>query len=130
MLKINANITKTGAIKQRMYRPKKHCLKNILEYVLYLIYSIYRAFPAARRTGKYTPLDQWLHLDFVEMLPDEVATDGKPTGSRYDHVVRLFGEKFVREKVMNAKTFMVSLFVFSHPQRLIYIYLYICVFTW
>ena len=59
-------------------------------------------------TGKYTPLNQWLHLDFLEMLPDEVAADAKPTGGRYDHMVTLFGEKFVREKVMNAKTFMVG----------------------
>eukprot|EP00752_Nemacystus_decipiens_P009825 g8767.t1 len=59
-------------------------------------------------TGKYTPLNQWLHLDFLEMLPDEVAADGAPTGSRYDHVVRLFGEKFVKEKIMNARTFMVG----------------------
>lgn len=59
-------------------------------------------------TGKYTPLNQWLHLDFLEMLPDEIAADGDPVGGRYDHVIRLFGEKFVREKIMNAKTFMVS----------------------
>ncbi|CAN0192355.1 unnamed protein product, partial [Hapterophycus canaliculatus] len=59
-------------------------------------------------TGKYTPLDQWLHLDFLEMLPEEVAADGAPTGGRYDHVIRLFGEKFVKEKIMNARTFMVG----------------------
>ncbi|CAM9530980.1 unnamed protein product [Ectocarpus sp. 6 AP-2014] len=59
-------------------------------------------------TGKYTPLDQWLHLDFLEMLPDEVAADGAPTGSRYDHMIRLFGRKFVEDKIMNARTFMVG----------------------
>ncbi|CAM9644313.1 unnamed protein product, partial [Ectocarpus fasciculatus] len=59
-------------------------------------------------TGKYTPLDQWLHLDFLEMLPDEVAADGAPTGSRYDHMIRLFGQKFVEDKIMNARTFMVG----------------------
>ncbi|CAM9728043.1 unnamed protein product [Scytosiphon promiscuus] len=59
-------------------------------------------------TGKYTPLDQWLHLDFLEMLPDEVAADGAPKGGRYDHVIRLFGEKFVQDKIMNARTFMVG----------------------
>ena len=63
--------------------------------------------------GKYTPLNQWLHLDFLEMLPEEFPEDGrrKPgdgEGDRYEHVVRLFGEKFFREKIMNAKTFMVS----------------------
>lgn len=49
-----------------------------------------------------------VYLLFVQVLPDEVAADGAPTGGRYDHVVRLFGEKFVKEKIMNAKTFMVS----------------------
>lgn len=64
-------------------------------------------------TGKYTPLNQWLHLDFLEMLPDEIATDANPTGGRYDHMVTLFGEKFVQEKIMNAKTFMVSFMVWG-----------------
>lgn len=41
------------------------------------------------------------------MLPDEVAADGAPTGSRYDHMIRLFGRKFVEDKIMNARTFMV-----------------------
>lgn len=59
-------------------------------------------------TGKYTPLDQWLHLDFLEILPDEVAPDTSCNGGRYDHMIKLFGEKFVREKIMDAKTFMVS----------------------
>ncbi|CAM9696526.1 unnamed protein product [Ascophyllum nodosum] len=63
--------------------------------------------------GKYTPLNQWLHLDFLEMLPEEFPEDGrrKPgdgEGDRYEHVVQLFGEKFFREKIMNAKTFMVG----------------------
>lgn len=65
-------------------------------------------------TGKYSPLNQWLHLDFFEMLPEEFAEDGRGgegegslRGGRYDHVVRLFGEKFFREKVLDAKTFMV-----------------------
>lgn len=44
-------------------------------------------------------------------MPDEVAADGAPTGGRYDHVVRLFGEKFVKEKIMNARTFMVRKYV-------------------
>lgn len=41
------------------------------------------------------------------MLPEEVAADGAPKGGRYDHVIRLFGAKFVEEKIMNARTFMV-----------------------
>lgn len=64
-------------------------------------------------TGKYSPLNQWLHLDFLEMLPEEFAEDGRGEeegglrGGRYDHVVRMFGEEFFREKILDAKTFMV-----------------------
>lgn len=74
-------------------------------------------------TGKYTPLDQWLHLDFLEMLPDEVAPDGQGDGGRYDHVIRLFGEKFVREKIMNARTFMVRLFLSIGGGRIVALHL-------
>ena len=50
-----------------------------------------------------------------QMLPDELAADGAPTGSRYDHVVRLFGDKFVKEKIMNARTFMVCVLNSATP---------------
>lgn len=52
----------------------------------------------------------------MQMLPEEVAADGAPTGGRYDHVIRLFGKKFVEEKIMNARTFMVGT-VTSFPSR-------------
>lgn len=43
------------------------------------------------------------------MLPDEIASDREADGGRYDHMVKMFGQKFVQEKIMNARTFMVSI---------------------
>lgn len=61
-------------------------------------------------TGKYSPLNQWLHLDFFEMLPDNrpPAHDIAPKGCRYDNLIRVYGETFVREKLMEGRTFMVG----------------------
>jgi ubiquitin-activating enzyme E1 len=57
--------------------------------------------------GKYNPLNQWLHLDCFEVLPDEEVTDGKPTGSRYDDHTVLFGQR-LQDEIMGQKTFMVG----------------------
>lgn len=46
-------------------------------------------------TGKYTPLRQWLHHDFLDIIPDDV--DRSPNNSRYDDYVVLFGKQFVEE---------------------------------
>lgn len=36
-----------------------------------------------KRTGKYTPINQWLHIDFFECLPDEKdSIDITPLNSR------------------------------------------------
>ena len=56
---------------------------------------------------KYNPLNQWLHLDCFEVLPDEPVTDAKPEGSRYDDHIVLFGKQ-LQEKIMSQKTFMVG----------------------
>ncbi|CAM9113613.1 unnamed protein product [Choristocarpus tenellus] len=42
------------------------------------------------------------------MLPDSPPTDSMPHGGRYDHLIALFGEAFLCDKIMNAKTFMVG----------------------
>jgi len=58
-------------------------------------------------TSKFTPLNQWLHIDFMEVLPDEVPQDTAPQNSRYDDLIMLFGAAFV-EKMRNSRTFMVG----------------------
>lgn len=37
-----------------------------------------------KKTGKYTPLKQWLHHDIFESLPREDNVNREPMGSRYD----------------------------------------------
>lgn len=58
-------------------------------------------------TGKYQPLNQWLHLDAFEVLPTEKPTDTAPQNSRYDDLISLFGAEF-RAKIANSRTFMVG----------------------
>eukprot|EP00808_Paulinella_micropora_P017451 g78565.t1 len=60
-------------------------------------------------SGKYRPINQWLHFDAFELLPADgkVPPDAKPKGTRYDNHVALFGAKF-QEKVMTQKLFVVG----------------------
>ncbi len=51
-------------------------------------------------TGKFTPLQQWLHVDFNEALPSG-EVDRKLNNSRYDDQIAIFGNAF-QEKL--AKT--------------------------
>jgi len=37
-----------------------------------------------KKTGKYTPMKQWLHFDIYETLPREEGIDRKTSGGRYD----------------------------------------------
>ena len=56
-------------------------------------------------TGKYSPLRQWLHHDFLEILPEGV--DRAPINSRYSDYAVLFGKQFV-EDASHVNTFMVG----------------------
>eukprot|EP00636_Phaeomonas_parva_P016964 CAMPEP_0118851010 /NCGR_PEP_ID=MMETSP1163-20130328/608_1 /TAXON_ID=124430 /ORGANISM="Phaeomonas parva, Strain CCMP2877" /LENGTH=1388 /DNA_ID=CAMNT_0006783265 /DNA_START=379 /DNA_END=4545 /DNA_ORIENTATION=+ len=58
-------------------------------------------------TGKFTPLNQWLHFDCVEVLPDSPPPAAAAPAGRYANNVTLFGQD-VQDKIMNSKTFMVG----------------------
>lgn len=58
-------------------------------------------------TGKFTPLQQWMHLDAFEVLPDERPTDATPIGSRYDHIITMYGQEF-HQQLGNIRTFLVG----------------------
>lgn len=62
-----------------------------------------------KHCGKFTPLNQWLLFDCIEILPDKQlpSSETAPEGSRYDHNIALFGLT-TQHKMMNAKTFMVG----------------------
>jgi ubiquitin-activating enzyme E1 len=58
-------------------------------------------------TGKFSPMQQWLHLDAFEVLPDERPADAQPIGSRYDHIITMYGREF-QQQLGNVRTFLVG----------------------
>ena len=61
-------------------------------------------------SGKFNPVVQWLYLDSLESLPSSVKRSEelcKPTGSRYDGQIAVFGTEF-QEKISNVKEFLVG----------------------
>lgn len=45
-----------------------------------------------KKTGKYSPLKQWLHFDIYESLPREENINRALTGSRYDDQIAIYGQ--------------------------------------
>jgi ubiquitin-activating enzyme E1 len=60
-----------------------------------------------KKSGKYTPMHQWLYYDLFEALHDSVPSDAAPIGSRYDHQISIFGKAF-QDKVGSQRWFMVG----------------------
>jgi len=60
-----------------------------------------------KRTGKYSPLKQWLHYDIVETVDMDVAANREPMNCRYDDQIKIYGRE-MQEKLGNVKTFMVG----------------------
>uniref|UniRef100_A0A2A4K8C9 E1 ubiquitin-activating enzyme n=1 Tax=Heliothis virescens TaxID=7102 RepID=A0A2A4K8C9_HELVI len=62
-------------------------------------------------SGKFHPIMQWLYLDAIECLPKDQALlneeNCKPTGSRYDGQVAVFGKHF-QKKLGELKYFIVG----------------------
>ena len=59
-----------------------------------------------KKTGKYTPLRQWLHHDIFEGLPRE-AVNREPMNSRYDDQIKVYGRE-VQEKLQKVNLFMIG----------------------
>jgi ubiquitin-activating enzyme E1 len=57
-------------------------------------------------TGKYSPLQQWLHYDIFVAIPTG-EVNREPEGSRYDDQIVIFGRE-VQRKLESTKTFMVG----------------------
>ena len=60
-----------------------------------------------KKTGKYTPLKQWLHHDIFEGIPREETVNREPMNCRYDDQIRIYGRE-VQEKLKKVKTFMIG----------------------
>lgn len=59
-----------------------------------------------KKTGKYTPLRQWMHHDIFEGLPRE-AVNREPLDSRYDDQIKIYGRE-VQEKLNKVNLFMIG----------------------
>ena len=61
-------------------------------------------------SGKFHPILQWLYFDSLESLPTSTKRSEelcKPTGSRYDGQIAVFGKEF-QEKIANTNEFLVG----------------------
>ncbi|KAL8633806.1 hypothetical protein Q9189_000542 [Teloschistes chrysophthalmus] len=61
-------------------------------------------------SGKFHPIVQWLYFDSLESLPSSIKRSEelcKPTGSRYDGQIAVFGTEF-QEKLGNVNQFLVG----------------------
>lgn len=60
-------------------------------------------------SGKFVPVQQWFYFDSLESLPSGTLTeeDTRPTGTRYDGTVAVFGQKFVK-RLADLKIFLVG----------------------
>jgi ubiquitin-activating enzyme E1 len=56
-------------------------------------------------TGKYTPIQQWLYVDFFEILAENV--DRTPLNSRYDDQIALIGRE-THHKIASSNSFLVG----------------------
>jgi len=61
-----------------------------------------------KKFGKFTPLHQWMHMDYFELVPnDGVRPGSEPCSSRYDSQIAVIGRE-AHEKLVNQKWFMVG----------------------
>ncbi|KAJ5159769.1 Ubiquitin-activating enzyme [Penicillium canariense] len=61
-------------------------------------------------SGKFSPVHQWMYFDSLESLPSSTTRSEescKPTGSRYDGQIAVFGKEY-QEKLSNVTQFLVG----------------------
>ena len=104
---------------------KYDCYKNIQEYDEKLVLNVIRwcraqispvaaffggivAHEIIKSTGKYEPIDQWLIMDFFEMVENiSENADRSLKGSRYDDQIAIFGNE-IQKKIEQSKIFMIG----------------------
>jgi molybdopterin/thiamine biosynthesis adenylyltransferase len=61
-----------------------------------------------KKTGKFTPISQWIHHDEQVLVTDECISNVQPLfGSRYDHQIAVLGKQF-QARVSNQRVFLVG----------------------
>eukprot|EP01004_Peranema_trichophorum_P003089 NODE_209_length_3229_cov_21.355119_g181_i1.p1 GENE.NODE_209_length_3229_cov_21.355119_g181_i1~~NODE_209_length_3229_cov_21.355119_g181_i1.p1 ORF type:complete len:1014 (+),score=212.75 NODE_209_length_3229_cov_21.355119_g181_i1:54-3095(+) len=58
-------------------------------------------------SGKFSPLNQFMYFDAVEVLPTTPPTDSSPRGCRYDGQIAVFGSQF-QDLLLKNKNFLVG----------------------
>ena len=59
-------------------------------------------------TGKFTPIKQWMHIDWFDALPENVSdNDRAPQNDRYDDFIAIFGKE-IATKMRSSKWFLVG----------------------
>lgn len=92
---------------------KEDIITQLVKYCSFTIQPVAAAFGGiiaqeiVKFTGKYTPINQWLYMDWLEILPDKVPSDTKLLNSRYDDMIGIYGKEF-HQKLENVKTFMIG----------------------
>ena len=104
---------------------KYDCYKKIQEYDEKLVLNVIRwcraqispvaaffggivAHEIIKSTGKYEPIDQWLIMDFFEMVENiSENVDRSLKGSRYDDQIAIFGNE-IQKKIEQSKIFMIG----------------------
>ncbi len=57
--------------------------------------------------AKFRPMDQWLHFDAFEVLPETPVSEPAPPANRYSHQIAVFGSAFQQE-LQRQKTFVIG----------------------
>jgi ubiquitin-activating enzyme E1 len=60
-----------------------------------------------KKFGKYSPINQWLHLDYLELLAEKVPADSTPQNTRHDNQIAVFGNA-IQQKIGKQVWFMVG----------------------
>eukprot|EP01044_Picomonas_judraskeda_P000417 COSAG03_NODE_18_length_21685_cov_15.938988_23_plen_762_part_00 len=90
----------------RIMRYAKFCGSELTGFCAYLGGAV--AQEAIKKTGKFTPIDQWIHHEDQALVTDECATNcGPPMNSRYDDQIAILGKDF-QAQAANQKIFLVG----------------------
>lgn len=95
-------------------------ITKIIKYCSFNIQPIAASFGGiiaqeiVKYTGKYTPISQFLYIDWVEILPTNIPKDNKMEGkyyylyiySRYDDLIGIYGKEF-HNKITNIKVLFI-----------------------
>ena len=60
-----------------------------------------------KKTGKYLPIDGWIHHEDHSLVTDESPSNITPLGTRYDNQIMILGKDF-QARCANQKVFMVG----------------------